>query len=517
MYPEPISPGAIAQTSFTNLAALELFDARGQPHGRIIFVESLKAYWSFNPSGTLTPDGITVVSALGGGQWSRLDLPHLEWKMQQTWHIDPVGGNDENTGLSFPGAALKTAMEYTRRVGGYDRDVFNQVDLFIHGDLPATDLLLYGATFHGKGANLVFHGVPTTLRTSTLTGFTQYNQGSATGVGTLPTSIADGTFDFTPLIGKQLHITTGAAAGARGNVIKAPSAGHARIDWLTQPDPGDRFDVTFPTPSPGDGYEIVSLPTVHAFSMAPPAGFDESDITIVPPSIELLSFTGADPDSFPSFLSGTTSFVVYYCQFTGAVGVEGGEFIGCLCNGPGAFMAPLRSCTLVACCMLNGAQLYVEQCQALASAMFLQNGVIIINAGGSYESHHLGSGTAIFDTDSAITFQQAEAGDVTVEGVIWGQNNTTCIINLNAGCRMITSSSYISGLLHGGMMSDGNTEFIVNGKRALPRVNPSTFTSTAPTTTPTTFLNFAALFSNGGFQGQMFDPLSPTTGAFAQA
>lgn len=104
--------------SFDTIADLSAFNAAGDVAGTIAWVQSVRDFWEYDPTSPLAPDGITIASATGGGNWIRMQLPNVVWELQTTWHIDPVGGNDESTGLTSL-TAIQTRDELLRRVAGY--------------------------------------------------------------------------------------------------------------------------------------------------------------------------------------------------------------------------------------------------------------------------------------------------------------------------------------------------------------------------------------------------------------
>jgi hypothetical protein len=75
----------------------------------------------------LTPIDLVVVNALNfgvtGGQWVRMNIPNPQWLAAPFWDVDPVNGQDENTGWGTTQAnarlaPLKTMAEMNRRLAG---------------------------------------------------------------------------------------------------------------------------------------------------------------------------------------------------------------------------------------------------------------------------------------------------------------------------------------------------------------------------------------------------------------
>jgi hypothetical protein len=489
--------------SFANVAALAAFPSASQPFGQLAFVQTVQAYWTYTPGATETPDGITIINALGGGQWIRLIEPSLFWQEQVRWDVDPVTGNDENNGIS-PATPLKTAAEYTRRTGtGDNRVVFGQVDVFIHNSLPATDQLLFAAHFQSQSSVLNFHGVPAVAHSGTLSGFDQYNQVAGTA-----TQIHDAAaLDFTPFVGQQVLITSGAAAGSRGNILKAVSAGIARLDWLTQPTAGNIVNPTFIAPSPGDTYEILTLPVAPNFAQDTTGFSSDNALNVAQAFVELLDFGDAVPPD--GIASSTLPISIYYCRFPGVTEAEGSSYFGCLFTGGG--FSPLITSALTVCGVLNSFILSGSGNGVLCYGVVLQNSNIAIQENGFVEAHTLDLGIGIFDSDSVITTGEPETGYFFIEGILWGSNNTTFIFSLTAGSQVILSNSFATTLaVTGG--GGGYHDVIINGHTTLPAFDPSTGLFTAPVAL--SFANIKATIAAGGFNGNVWDPGNPVTGFF---
>lgn len=68
-YQVRVSPTGAGFTAFDALSDLEAFPASVLVTGLLVFVTALGSYWSYAPSSTATPDGVSVVAANGGGNW----------------------------------------------------------------------------------------------------------------------------------------------------------------------------------------------------------------------------------------------------------------------------------------------------------------------------------------------------------------------------------------------------------------------------------------------------------------
>ena len=153
-------------TSVANIAALEALPTTGLPSGQFAFVRTVGAYWTLQTASALTPDGITIVPAAGGGQWIRTVSGVQEDALQTTaWFVNGSTGNDENPGTSL--LPLATFQEIARRMGTWEPDIEN-IDVVIHGDLiQPTDFLNFlpsgtgslSVLFPTNPAQQVFAGV----------------------------------------------------------------------------------------------------------------------------------------------------------------------------------------------------------------------------------------------------------------------------------------------------------------------------------------------------------------------
>jgi hypothetical protein len=111
-FAEPVQ--SIVQASSSRLVDL---NATSFDSGTAVFVAgTVRAPFRLRRPSALVADNITVVDAVGGGQWLREDVPSLSWLYQPEWWVDPALGNDENDGSSAL-TALTTQAEFERRIG----------------------------------------------------------------------------------------------------------------------------------------------------------------------------------------------------------------------------------------------------------------------------------------------------------------------------------------------------------------------------------------------------------------
>lgn len=230
--------------SVANLAALALVDpttaTRSTPRGVIVLTLPSTQPFMWNPASTLAPDGITTVAAIGGGNWERqLGPPSPDAQAQTDWFIDPVGGNDENTGLTAL-TALKTHAELQRRWGSYGTLLAaSTITVTIVSDLATTDPIVTTGLRLGAGQLLVYKAADAAVLAAP-TAFNVTPQNPATNT---PWSIQGngGAFNFAPYVGNRVRVVGGPNNGATFTILDTTGGGLTAI--IDAP-------VTLPTSSP---------------------------------------------------------------------------------------------------------------------------------------------------------------------------------------------------------------------------------------------------------------------------
>lgn len=185
----------------------------------LVWVDSLLCYWHRNRFSLLASDGITVLPAIGGGNWERIvSTTAPDWCSQASWGVDPVLGDDENVGT--PASPLATFAELDRRLSVGAIQQSTEVALPAGAVLPDSkvSVQLPVAT---AGVTFTIRGTPTTVIDGTIASYVDRNH--ATGVGTQITSAA--VPDWTAFEGMRIRITSGAATGAIAWIGKANPAG----------------------------------------------------------------------------------------------------------------------------------------------------------------------------------------------------------------------------------------------------------------------------------------------------
>ena len=182
------STGGTVRADGINIGTIQLATLAAAPlaDGTIAYVDSVGDCFKLVQD-TLTTDAITVIAASGkaGYQWHRLGILNQNFFSVTNWYVDPVSGNDENTGLV--GHALKTYQELSRRLFGRNTTtavIVNALSDATDADilsvnfapLFSTSLTVLGIETVANSGTVASHIVPNyiggnTLNQITITGF----------------------------------------------------------------------------------------------------------------------------------------------------------------------------------------------------------------------------------------------------------------------------------------------------------------------------------------------------------
>jgi hypothetical protein len=170
-----IPPGGTAFISLANRAALLAYNPAGLATGTLIYVQTYGAYVAYNPTDT-TPTDVgtldTVFRAVGGGNYLRTASGIVPQALfQQDWYVDPVGGDNENSGQA--GHPVKTVMGgIVPRWGGQTEQTRGLRIFFLNDETPGQEEIYLtasvpvGQTLQVFG-NYIDVGAATTLATVT--------------------------------------------------------------------------------------------------------------------------------------------------------------------------------------------------------------------------------------------------------------------------------------------------------------------------------------------------------------
>jgi hypothetical protein len=396
--------------------------------GETVWVRSVQAIFVYRVNSGLTPDGVNVVASLyGNGVWQRLTTQPSGALSQAAWFVDPVNGNDGNTGFTA-GTALKTDAERQRRWGWPGRTQVNQtVTVTYLNDVPFSDPVNYDVLL-GPTGGLNVLGTPVVVRTSTFTNVTALNRGTQQ-----PLHVTDGAFVWTPLLGDILVIPSGARAGASAVVAKNVGGGVARLSNMQAPITSAFQPFTSVTPQIGDPYQVRTLTQI-------PVGLIRVECLEPVFSASIVAFFN-DVHLIGGFgLFGTiasSTFCPIYVQRS-------------ICDG----IASSASDLLVVSSLLIGSCTFFNagETQLIAGATFdgvgAGNGALLIMDGdflnqGARSSVNRGAtltvGTACsFDcpVDGILLLPNCKASQETQSfgaNLFWGNNNATFGIRLRSG------------------------------------------------------------------------------------
>ncbi len=222
-------------------------------------------FFKFAPGSVLTADGITIVNSGDGlGQWLRLLVPNQSWRLQATWSIDEsnVSGlaNNENTGIDDTHPLL-SVDEFLRRMGRVVLTVPVTVRWMSDTTHYTIDLssITGGKTTASSatgGFPLVIIGVPTIIRSGTLTGATD-----------APWTITDTTLATSWTASGCVSTSSGTRLIRKTDGSKSAFIGYENSAKTAQTSPTTGVTDAFGTLgtvavsfAPGDAYNVYSLP-----------------------------------------------------------------------------------------------------------------------------------------------------------------------------------------------------------------------------------------------------------------
>lgn len=328
----PVSGDALL--AVPNIAALIALDTTTIDDGGVVAVKSVMDTWMLDKTSTLAPDGITVVPASGGGNWLRMEIPSQKWLLQPTFYIDPLTGNDENTGLTA-GVPLLTFAEWKRRVG--TRLEIPQT-LYIQNDL--TENLLFD--MDNEQVYVVLQGVRTTLYSGTVTAAqawsTMVNTDGQVTDAAIPVS-----WTASGLVDKLIVLTSGVGTGAAGWVARDLGGKKARYSPLIDANTFSTFDFAI-----GDTFDVVDLTKINGDLVV------VGSCQVIPVDLAFSAPLGTEVFSARS----NSQVFPIYCDielpFVESTGAGYVDFIGCRLKGttnPFIFVVDSGTCYLDACLM----------------------------------------------------------------------------------------------------------------------------------------------------------------------
>jgi hypothetical protein len=242
------------------ITAAELATLR---EGNTVYVMSLRNYWKWLPTSTLTSDDITIsaptVVGVGAGRFERLtgnESP--DWKLQTTWFIDSTAPNQEASGLTAL-TPLQSDVELTRRWGADGAIQIGTQVTITYAQAPTTvsnfDVRIL------DNASVTWLGTPTVNKSGIV--LTAVTVQVRTPGAEVPWAITGPTLGAVD-VGKLAIITasgTGANVGAYARVLKDNGGGSVRVSPFGSATVAGAF--TQATPLVGDTISIVTPMTLR--------------------------------------------------------------------------------------------------------------------------------------------------------------------------------------------------------------------------------------------------------------
>lgn len=267
------SADTIIAATVAALSAVDMSLRTGGGNSELAYVQTVRSYFVYDSTSTLTADAITVLTATGGGRWLReLTIPSLAWAYQADWYLNPSTGNDENSGATSL-LPIKTLAELDRRLSSQMLQQTTNVRLmgsYAAQYLRFTELRIAENPTNSGGNGpfrLIVQGDSsawTTIFTSNVAGIASFQnvQRITAGNRYAVTDNNLGVTDPATFVGHRIRLTTGANAGAISWVLKKLSA----TQFATGPfmaaislTAGDLSVPTIITPAPGDQYVIEDV------------------------------------------------------------------------------------------------------------------------------------------------------------------------------------------------------------------------------------------------------------------
>ncbi len=249
--------------SVSTIAALASIPDAGFVAGQIAYVATVGDFFAWHTGQALTTTATTVING-PAGQWTRMGIPNRAWRAQATWSIDEsnVSGlaSDENTCADDTHPCLN-GDEFVRRMGTVVLAQATTVRWMSDTTHYSIDLSgisggNQSATTPATNFPLVVIGVPTVVRSGTLTGATD-----------APWSVSDSALGTSWSASGCLSTSTGVRLIRKTDKTKYAMMGYEDVAKTAKTSPTNGFSETFGTAgtvsvsfATSDAYEVLSLP-----------------------------------------------------------------------------------------------------------------------------------------------------------------------------------------------------------------------------------------------------------------
>jgi hypothetical protein len=532
---EPVLPGPFFTVAAGAEGSGRLLDITAEQldalkRGSVVWVESVKDRFRWDPDSTQAADNVTVcnptVNGTNAGRLFREEYAAPEWMNQQNWYIDEANtsglASDENTGASST-LPLRSELERDRRMGQYPKWTKSEYHLRYTSDV--TNPVRIKGSFTTTTGNIWVHGnlvngqgkaVLASLTVNTLVAMDQTTNTplkfTSTGITTSWT--ADG------LLNQRCRMTSGAGLG--GYVWPALDLGSKQAHMTETVLPaGAAFTTpfTFPftafTPAQNDTFVVESLVQMNLFVTVLGSGAGNANCVIVD-SVQLNAYVH----------SGTAQVCLLGCNWQ-ATGSPTGLCKAIQCSGvrfkPGSLVSA-EQFTLFSCYVDDSAsgRFFIRQggCTASSIVRFMtvqRQGVrvtsMVPNSGNAI-AMNINSGFGIFNNTAGPGLDIVGYGHFNSTQSIWG----VCA----AGGTPLHLGGNGSRLTYGAAVPGAASYFRIDCTLApsgawisykgpgiqvtAPAFDAATSTFTSYRTL--TAANIQAALGSGGLNGQWFDPVT---------
>lgn len=435
--------GQVTISSVSSLANLALLDG-GLADGSFRYVLSLKAPFVLDRVSTAAPDGITVIAAIGGGNWIRFPPAPEAWGLQATWFIDPVSGSDENTGISS-GTAIKTWAEWRRRVGP---DILTPTTVTILSSLPLSDPFQAELLTHIYGP-LTILGVPVLLHAGSIT-----NRTLRAAASNAPNDITDGTLaNWVPYVGKLIEFTMADASKTYAWILKDTGGGTHKAR-ITVPMTAALWTATEATLVGNEAYRILDLPIVHAdsgFRVNGPQvdGSVHGTSLLHVKWLEFADDYATDDNQHEVFCNQEQSSFLNMCRITGRI-TGSLTAVNCLGFASGVEFYPQHGVMAVfgggSISLVIGGSSYAGKYLRFGHVAYTIQGAPLICMGDEVLLHE--RDFSVFDSwgsgiEFAVGYLDNQQGRLRLSGTVhlYGSGNTSYGVDVSSGARLVTGGN----------------------------------------------------------------------------
>lgn len=206
------------------------------------------ARWTLSKSSSLSPDGIRVIAAQGGGVWLRDLITGAPGAASVSAWFVASNGDDNADGLDVT-SPVAHLDEVLARIGAQTVDGAQTPVVVISLDtsyVDAADKLI--ALHLANGATVVIFGTRVMAATATITAVTPWDDGTAT-IGSYTLSA-----DLSAYLGRFMRVVSGPNQGLRSPIAKALGGNTFRGLWMNP----NTYAVG--EPAIGDIVEVLSIP-----------------------------------------------------------------------------------------------------------------------------------------------------------------------------------------------------------------------------------------------------------------